>query len=65
MRAGGESKISVCYPRGLGEFDCLLMIKILEVDAALGDSYGIQGHLHSFRRVKCLQGCSKKLSMGI
>ena len=48
--------------------ECLQMIKpivvifiLLEVDVTLGDGCVIWEHWHSFREVKCLQGCSKIL----
>ena len=37
----------------------------LEIDATLDEGCGIWEYLHSFREVKCLQGYSKTLSMGI
>ena len=42
-----------------------LVFVLLEVDATLGDGCGILESLHSFREVKCLQGYSKILWMGI
>ena len=38
---------------------------LLWVDPTLADGYGILKHSHSFREVKCLQGNSKTLRMGI
>ena len=38
---------------------------LLEVDATLGDGCGIWKHLCSFWDIKCLQGCSKALWIGM
>ena len=43
----------------------LSMCRPQEVDATLDDRCGIWEHLHSFREVKCLQGSSKILWIGI
>ena len=39
----------------------LVVFILLEVDVTLGDGCGIRERWHSFREVKCLQGCSKTL----
>ena len=41
------------------------MCHLQKVDDTLVDGCGNWEHLHSFREVKCLQGCSKTLWMGI
>ena len=42
-----------------------LVFVLLGVGATLGDGCGIWEHLHNFGEVKCLQGYSKTLWMGI
>ena len=39
----------------------VVVFVLLKVDVILGDDCGILEHWHSFRDVKCLQGCSKAL----
>ena len=58
--------------RNIVPVECLQMIKpivtgfvLLEVDATLDDECGISEHSQSFREMKCYQGCSKTLWMGI
>ena len=41
------------------------MCHLQKIDDILVDGCGNREHLHSFREVKCLQGCSKTLWMGI
>ena len=43
----------------------LNMCHLQEVDAIIVDGCGILEHLHSFREVKCLQGHSKALWIGL
>ena len=37
----------------------VVVFALLEVDVTVDNGYGISEHCHSFREVKCLQGCSK------
>ena len=67
MSKGRESKISFCHTRAweLPLSQRWLVFVLFGVDATPSDGCEIWEHLHSLRKVKCLQGYSKALLVGI